>query len=144
MPLPAIAAGVGAVAKAIPPWMWAALGGKMIADTFWDPVNQALFEGPAKRRLLQGELELGKKRLESENETAKRVSEENRKSTDMYMAMLSKQSKQEREDRSQDRQTQLLMAMMANQQGLQAGTAQAFENTGPSHPYAASALLRRI
>jgi uncharacterized membrane protein YhiD involved in acid resistance len=136
-------AGTKLAGIAIPPWLKAALGiyfgysmAKDLAGTGWQAY------GANKR--INAETELGKKRLDTESAVAKMMNEENRKSTDKYMAMLSQQSQKETEERHSDRQMQLVMAMLANNQNLGQTMTQAAERSIPSNPYAMSVLTRPI
>jgi hypothetical protein len=146
MAIPAIAAGaatgIGALAGRlagiqIPKWMWYVLGGQMLF-----PSGMQTLQMSNERKRVLGEVELGKRRLSSETETAKRINEENRRASDQYMAMLADQNRKETAERSKDRQMQLLMAMLAGQRNFQQGTVQAMQGMAPNRSFSMAALLR--
>jgi hypothetical protein len=127
----------------IPRWM-KYLGGAFLAKETLLPPVMAILNQRSQSRLMEGELELGKKRLESEAEVSKRINEENQRSTDKYLAMLAQVNSKESTERSEDRQMQMMMALIANQQNMRQATTQAAQAGRPDYPMSMSVLMRGI
>ncbi len=80
-----------------------------------------------------------------EQEGTKAANKENREMTDRYMRMLDHSQRRSDRQSSEDRQMQLIMAMMQGASGMQQNTVQTMANVGrPVPPMSMTALMRGL
>ena len=135
---PLVALGGKAMAAPLSKWLVALFGASMLKD-----VGMGLRQTGLQHSLGKRQIGLQKGALEGETEAARLTNEENRRQAQQFTAMLASEKTEGRKERSQDRQMQLLLAMLTGMGQMRESAVDTFTTASrPLPPTALTSLMR--